>query len=137
MAITTWLIDKSAYARLSASPDREVWIERISRGLVRISSITMLELTYSFQNSVRADEELTKPPLALMPLDYLGARAERRALDVQRALLDASEHRGVSIPDLLVAASAEISGHTLLHVDSDFELIARYSGQRTERLALG
>jgi len=50
--------------------------------------------------------------------------------------LDASEHRGVSIPDLLIAAGAEISGHTLLHVDSNFELIARYSGQGTERLAI-
>ena len=136
MAIKTWLIDKSAYARLSESPDREVWVERISRGLVRISSITMLELAYSFQNSSRADEELTNPPLALMPLEYLGARAERRALDLQRALLDASEHRGVSIPDLLIAAGAEISGHTLLHIDSDFELIARYSGQRIEKLVL-
>ena len=137
MAIKTWLIDKSAYARLSESPDREVWMKRISRGLVRISSITMLELAYSFQNASRADEELSKPPLALMPLEYLGARAERRAIDLQRALLDASEHRGVSIPDLLIAASAEISRHTVLHVDRDFELIARYSGQRTEKLALG
>ena len=112
-------------------------MKRISRGLVRISSITMLELAYSFQNASRADEELSKPPLALMPLEYLGARAERRAIDLQRALLDASEHRGVSIPDLLIAASAEISRHTVLHVDRDFELIARYSGQRTEKLALG
>ncbi|CAI8382011.1 MAG: Ribonuclease VapC2 [Cellulomonadaceae bacterium TMED98] len=134
MALETWLIDKSAYARLAVSPDREVWMERLSRGLVRISSLTMLELGYSFQNSSQAHYELAEPPLALMPLEYLGPRAEQRALDMQRALLEVSEHRGVSIPDLLIAASAEIAHHTLLHVDRDFELIARHSGQPIERL---
>jgi Predicted nucleic acid-binding protein, contains PIN domain len=136
VALTTWLIDKSAYARLAVSPDRELWMERVSRGLVRISSVTMLELVYSFRDSRQAHQELTEPPLASMPLEYLGPRAEQRALELQRSLLDASEHRGVNLPDLLIAASAEVSGHTVLHIDHDFELIARHSGQPVERLAM-
>ncbi|CCK62726.1 Conserved protein of unknown function [Mycobacterium canettii CIPT 140070017] len=48
MAVTTWLIDKSAYTRLAQSPDAQVWIDRIERGMVRISTITRLEVGYSF-----------------------------------------------------------------------------------------
>ena len=32
MAVTNWIIDKSAYTRLSASRDATTWIERIERG---------------------------------------------------------------------------------------------------------
>ena len=35
MAVTAWLIDKTALARLGASPDAEEWAARIGRGLVR------------------------------------------------------------------------------------------------------
>jgi len=35
---------------------------------------------------------------------------------------------------LLVAATAEINHHTVLHVDKDFELIADLTGQAVERL---
>ena len=31
MAVTNWLIDKSAYTRLVASPDAQAWVERIER----------------------------------------------------------------------------------------------------------
>ena len=43
----TWLIDKSALVRLGASPDAEQWAQRIERGLVRISTVTRLEVGYS------------------------------------------------------------------------------------------
>ena len=36
-----------------------------------------------------------------------------------------------------MAASAELAGLTVLHVDKDFELIADFTGQPVERLALG
>ncbi len=37
-------------------------------------------------------------------------------------------------PDLLIAATAELAGLTVLHVDKDFEIIAQITGQRVERL---
>ena len=37
--------------------------------------------------------------------------------------------------NLLVAATAELAGLTVLHVDKDIELIATITGQPTERLA--
>jgi predicted nucleic acid-binding protein len=44
------------------------------------------------------------------------------------------QHRAPSIPDLIIAAAAELAGLTVLHVDEDFELIAGITGQPTERL---
>ena len=45
-------------------------------------------------------------------------------------------HRAPSIPDLLIAAVAEVHGFTVLYVDKDFELIAGITGQPLERLSL-
>jgi predicted nucleic acid-binding protein len=40
------------------------------------------------------------------------------------------------MPDLLIAATAELAGLTILHLDKDFELIAELAGQPTQRLEL-
>ncbi|MGL5928342.1 MAG: hypothetical protein ACRCY8_05355 [Dermatophilaceae bacterium] len=37
------------------------------------------------------------------------------------------------MPDVLVAATAEVHGLVVLHVDKDFELIADLTGQPQER----
>ena len=55
----------------------------------------------------------------------------RRARQVQRMLASRSQ-RGRKVPDLLIAAAAEQAGLTLLHYDSDFDLIARVTGQGCE-----
>jgi predicted nucleic acid-binding protein len=49
-------------------------------------------------------------------------------------LADRGQHRAPSIPDLLIAAAAELAGLTVLHVDKDFEIIAAITGQPLERL---
>ena len=58
-----------------------------------------------------------------------------RALEVQRLL---AQHRGNGhrrpIPDLIIAATAELHGAEVLHVDSDYELIAEVTGQPMRRL---
>jgi predicted nucleic acid-binding protein len=55
----------------------------------------------------------------------------RRALDVQRDLAARSEHRGVKVPDLLIAAAAEAADLTVLHYDADYDRIAAVTGQET------
>ena len=45
--MTTWLIDKSALVRLGESLDSREWASRIQRGLVRITTVTRLEVGYS------------------------------------------------------------------------------------------
>jgi predicted nucleic acid-binding protein len=53
---------------------------------------------------------------------------------VQSLLAERGMHRAASIPDLLVAAAAELAHLTVLHVDKDFDLIADVTGQAVERL---
>ena len=71
-----------------------------------------------------------------MPVEYLTPAGEDRAMVVQQALARAGHHRAPSIPDLLIAAIAELSRLTVLHLDKDFELIANITGQPVERLAV-
>lgn len=132
-----WLIDKSAIARLHLDPNAEEWSRRIERGLVRICTVTRLEVGFSARSAQDHRSLLTDPPIASMPVEYLTPRIEDRALELQSVLAERGQHRAPSVPDLLVAATAELAELTVLHVDKDFELIADITGQPTERLAVG
>lgn len=135
MAVTTsWLIDKSALVRLGASPDVADWASRIERGLVHITTVTRLEVGFSARSAGQARAGLRDPPLAHMPVEYLTPAIEDRAVEVQLRLAEQGQHRAPSIPDLLIAATAELAGLTVLHIDKDFELIAAVTGQSVERL---
>jgi predicted nucleic acid-binding protein len=137
VVVTTWLIDKSALVRLSAAADVAAWAGRIERGLVRISTVTRLEVGYSARTAADHRSLLTEPPVASMPVEYLTPRIEERALELQFALAQRGHHRAPSIPDLLIAATAELAELTVLHLDKGFELIAELTGQSVERLELG
>ncbi|MFC0097963.1 PIN domain nuclease [Micromonospora marina] len=136
MAVTNWLIDKSAYVRLQLghTANRDEWSARISRGLVRLSTITRLELGYSARSGEAGRRQFAAPPLSLMPVEHLTPAIEDRALEVQMLLADRGQHRAPSIPDLLIAATAEKTGLTVLAVDKDFDLIATLTGQPIETL---
>jgi predicted nucleic acid-binding protein len=134
--VTAWLIDKSALVRLSESPDADEWASRIKRGLVRITTVTRLEIGHSARSGEDLRTGLKVPPLASMPIEYTTPVIEDRALAVQIALADLGQHRAPSIPDLLVAATAEVAQLTVLHVDKDYELIAEVTGQNVEGLVL-
>lgn len=134
MAVTTWLIDTSALSHLGRVDDR--WLSRIQRGLVRISTVTLLEIGFSTRNGADHRDTLGEPPVSSMPVEHLTPAIEARAIEIQRLLADRGQHRSPSIPDLLIAATAEISRLTVLHVDKDFDLIAAITGQPIERLAV-
>jgi len=133
--VTTWLIDKSALVRLAASSDSAAWADRIQRGLVRISTLTRLEVGFSARSASELRQSTVRSPLASMPVEYLTPMIEDRAVSVQLALADIGRHRAPSIPDLLIAAAAESAGLTVLHLDKDFDIIAEITGQPVERLA--
>lgn len=136
MAVTTWLIDKSAFVRLQLGQvsNRDQWSARIGRRLVRLSTITRLELGYSARSGEAGRQQFAVPPLSLMPVEYLTPAIEDRALEVQLLLADRGQHRAPSIPDLLIAATAEKVGLTVLAADKDFNLIASITGQPIETL---
>lgn len=132
-----WLIDKSALARMGISDDAETWLARVQRGLIRIASATLLEVGYSARSGPDWHKLVERPPVSLMPLESVTPHVERRALAVQGLLADRGEHRAPSVPDLLIAATAELAGLTVLHMDKDFDLIAEVTGQDVERLLVG
>ena len=134
--MTSWLIDKSALVRLAHSPDVDEWASRIQRGLVLVSTVTRLEVGYSARSGGELRTSIVRPPIASMPVEYLTPTIEDRAVAVQTLLADHGRHRAASIPDLLIAATAEIGQLIVLHVDKDYELIAELTGQPTERLTL-
>ena len=137
MAVIAWLGDKSALVRLSASEDAELWADRIGRGLLRLTTLTLLEVGFSARSGADLRQASQRPPLSVMPVEFLTPAAERRAVEVQMLLADRGSHCVPSVPDLLVAAVAERSGLTVLHRDKDFDLIADVTSQAVERLRLG
>lgn len=134
--MTDWLIDKSAISRLHLASDATEWARRIERGLVRISTVTRLEVGYSARSAADHGALLSEPPIASMPVEHLTPRIEDRAVQLQSMLAARGQHRAPSIPDLLIAATAELADLTVLHLDEDFELIAELTGQVTERLTV-
>ena len=132
--MTFWLVDKSAFGRLHLATNAEEWVARIERGLVRICTVTRLEIGYSARSA--ADHRLltSQPPLTSIPVEYLTPNIEDRAVEVQSLLAARGQHRAPSIPDVLIAATAELAELTVLHVNKDFDLIADVTGQPVERL---
>jgi len=43
-----------------------------------------------------------------------------------------SQHRNFSLPDLIIAATAELAGLTVLHYDEAYDRIAKITGQPVE-----
>lgn len=132
MALTGYLVDTSALAKSQHSHRIRTRIEQLGaqRPLYRCG-IVDLEVLRS----------------ATSPADYERRRADRfsayidlpitpqviqRALEVQRLLAAASQHRGVPLPDLIIAACAEVHGATVVHHDADYDRIAEITGQPVE-----
>lgn len=126
-----WLVDKSALARLGHDTVADILEPRIRAGLVGASIATELEIGYSARSA--RDYELQRRTVVdrLIPV-ALPFRAEARAREIQKSLVDRGQHRAVGIPDLLIAATAEVEGLTVLHYDADFDLIADISGQASD-----
>ena len=133
--MSPWLIDKSALVRLTASPDAAEWAGRVERGLVRIATLTRLEVGYSARSGPELRAGLRQPPMSSMPVEYPTPAIEDRAVEILALLADRGQHRAPSIPDLIIAATAELAGLTVLHLDKDFEVIAAVTGQAMERLS--
>ncbi|MDR1294126.1 MAG: PIN domain nuclease [Bifidobacteriaceae bacterium] len=128
------MIDKSAAVRIEGSPDRNLWLQRIQRGLICVSTPTLLELGYSARTAADWAVNTRGALVSLMPLVYATPGSERRAVELQGLAALHGQHRAPSIPDLLIAALAEERGLTVLHLDHDFELIAHFTGQPTQRI---
>jgi predicted nucleic acid-binding protein len=128
------LIDKSALVRLGASAEAAAWADRIQRGMVHIATVTLLEVGHSARDADDLHAGLHGPPVGSMPVQYATPTAEDRAVQVLGLLAGRGQHRAPSIPDLIIAATAESAGLVVLHDDKHFDLIAEITGQPVQRL---
>lgn len=129
--MATHLIDNSVLARVRKDAVAAAVEPLIVDGSLATCAVTDLEVLFSVQSgaehrAIRADLDLRfgEVPIDRQVLD--------RAIDVQGLLAERGEHRGAGVIDLIVAAAAEHAGLTVLHYDSDFDLIASVTGQPTQ-----
>ncbi|MEV5525744.1 PIN domain nuclease [Streptomyces prunicolor] len=134
MSAAAYLIDTSALVRILKLPARALWEKPLETGLIARCPLTDIEFLYSAKNA--EDRAALVDDLdALFCWTPLDDRAVTRAWDVQRELTEKGRHRSAGAVDLLVAATAELQGLTVLHYDNDFESIASVTGQPTQWLA--
>ncbi|NUP30441.1 MAG: PIN domain nuclease [Streptomycetaceae bacterium] len=125
----SYLIDASAVHRLSrnAAVGRE-WKPLLGRGRISVSEYTQLELGHATSKRV-APGFVENDLLAALMWTLTPDGVPTRAKEVQGMLRERSWHQGPGAMDLLVAATAQLLGLTLLHYDADFETIAKVTGQ--------
>ncbi|MGH8993277.1 MAG: PIN domain nuclease [Acidimicrobiia bacterium] len=126
--MATYLADRSALTRSETRPEvRDVVEPLLLAGRIATCGIVDLELLFSapdpgtYAELARVLRSLPRVPVTDGAVD--------RALEVQGVLAARSQHRSVPLPDLLVAACAELAGLTVLHYDADYDRIAEVTGQ--------
>ena len=127
----TYLADSSAWAHAHHSRVRDEWSAALRAGQIATGPIVKLELLYSARDGARFDQlEADLSQLRDVPIT-------RAALAALRDLAHVGplHHRSVSLPDLLVAVSAQDSALGVLHYDEDFDVLAGLLGFESRWIA--
>ncbi|WP_306364719.1 PIN domain nuclease [Nocardia sp. CC227C] len=129
MSAELYLLDKSALARWPKPAVAPVLDELSSRGLLAVCGAVEYEVLFS----VRRSSELDLVRSMLQGFGWLTMPDEvwDRVNEVQIQLIRSGNDRAISLADLLIAATAERHGHTVLHYDGDFDIIATITRQPT------
>jgi predicted nucleic acid-binding protein len=125
-----YLADTSALARLDRPEVAERLAPLIVDGDVAVCGTVLLEILFSAPSGKAYTD--TAEMLGSLPRAAIDDNVIDRALEVQGMLARSSQHRGVSLPDLLLAAAAERAGLVALHYDSDFDRLGDVTGQPIE-----
>ncbi len=124
----TFMADTSVFARRATRPEvREVLGPLLIWGEVATCGVIDLELLYSATSP--RNHARVAAGLRLLPRVHVTEEVLDRALEVQGKLAARSQHRGVSLPDFVIAACAESADLTVMHYDADYERIAEVTGQ--------
>lgn len=127
-AVATHLADTSALARLRHPAVFTALAPLVEAGLVATCAVIDFELAWAARTATEYDDILADRALGyeLLTIEH---RDWARASEVQTRLWHTGHMRAVGFPDLLIAAVAERERVTLLHYDSDFEMVAEITGQ--------
>jgi predicted nucleic acid-binding protein len=120
-----YLADKSALARFPIPAVAARLRPLLEDGDLATCAIVDLEVLYSSRSLADYEEILEER----RSLDAAPMTPEvlAKAIDLQHELARRGQHR-VPIPDLIISASALLSGLVVLHYDADFERIASAGG---------
>lgn len=129
----SYLIDKSALARMEHPRVRARIAPIIESGEAATCAIIDLEVLYSARNHAEHVRTRARREFAYQRV-VLTDGIFRRAIEVQGLLAQRGRHR-LPIPDLIIAAAAETARMTVLHYDSDFDTIAAVTNQDVEWVA--
>ena len=125
-----YLVDKSALERMPLEPVRRRLGPLIEKGTAATCSIIDLAVLFSARSHREHREIRVRRKLAYHQVP-LSQDVFDRAIDVQAKLAESGHHR-LPIPDLIIAAAAEVGGLVVLHYDADFDRIAAVTGQAVE-----
>jgi predicted nucleic acid-binding protein len=134
MAGAVYLADTSVYV---LQVRHQVVRERFQRLLTegRLAACQMTALEYLNNAPDPSGYETLRSALMAHRWIDLTTAALDRAQEVHRELARASQHRRFRLPDLIIAATAELGGATVLHYDADYDKIAKITGQPVEWVA--
>ena len=134
MAGSVYLADTSVYVLQGRHPQvRNKFEQLLVEG--RLTCCQMVALEYlNNAPDPKSYEILRGAIFGQRWLDVTSAAMDR-ALEVHRKLATTSQHRHFRLPDLIIAATAELNGATVLHYDADYDRIAAVTGQRVEWVA--
>lgn len=128
------LADTSAWAR-SGRPGLEWFAAAVEDGRIAVCDQVAMEILWSARDvaDFRSTENalLACPWFAVEPADWAEARRVFRELASRGPL----HHRQVKIPDLVIAAVAARNRLTIVHYDSDYDIINSVTRQPTRWVA--
>jgi len=134
MAGAVYLPDTSVYAlQKRHTVVRERFVRLLTEG--RLAACQMTAMEYLNNAPDPQDYETVWTALHEQRWVDVTSQAMNRAMGVHRELAGTSQHRNFSLPDLIIAATAEVHGATVLHYDSDYDRIAEITGQPVEWVA--
>ncbi|MGN9807947.1 PIN domain nuclease [Micromonospora sp. BQ11] len=129
MRLADYLVDTSALVRLLRHEAlRSRWEPALTAGLLAVCPLVELEFLYTAKST--ADREWLQGQLRIVfGWVAMPDRIYERAAEMQHDLTGRGAHRSAGAVDLLIAATAEYQGLSLLHYDRDFDQIAKVTGQ--------
>jgi len=123
------VVDKSARARIFHPTVKAVLEPLLVEGHLATCAVTNLELLFSARSG--AEWDMVREQLQGLPTLPITPTVCTRATEVQGMLWHSDMVRAVGIPDLLIAAAAEVAGLSVLHYDPDFDRVAAVTGQES------
>jgi predicted nucleic acid-binding protein len=128
------LADTSAWTNREKSAETdEDFSTRLLADEIATCQIVVMELLWTTQEPAEFNE--LRLDLQALPQVAVTSKVWERATDVWRELTGLGRHRQAKIPDLLVAAAAELAGIAVCHYDADFDVIASVTGQPVRAIA--